>query len=78
MGMTYTIIETNSQMVARAINGEELDHTEFGETVATCKRLLHPTYTIVFVRRDRNKVVQTLARQPCFFLWHPLTSLLSG
>ncbi|CAN1127140.1 Putative ribonuclease H protein At1g65750 [Linum perenne] len=59
-------IETDSQLVSNAIYSTEPDVTEFGETIRSCRSLLLPSFRIIFVRRDRNAVAHTLARQSRF------------
>ncbi|CAN1163492.1 Putative ribonuclease H protein At1g65750 [Linum perenne] len=67
LNMRNVIFETDSQMVALAVNGHEEDVTEFGAIVRSCKENLVPTHRVVFVRRDRNEVAHCLARQSRFF-----------
>ncbi|CAN1227648.1 hypothetical protein LINPERPRIM_LOCUS2849 [Linum perenne] len=49
MDMQNVVIETDSQLVAFMINGNEEDITEFGEIVQSCRELLDPTHRVVFV-----------------------------
>ncbi|CAN1131165.1 Putative ribonuclease H protein At1g65750 [Linum perenne] len=67
LGVSNVSIETDSQLVANGINGEETDNTEFGETIDKCKQLLLPSFEVVFVRRDRNEIAHLLAKQSRYF-----------
>ncbi|CAN1185659.1 hypothetical protein LINPERHAP2_LOCUS37692 [Linum perenne] len=67
MGVSKVIIETDSQTVARRLLGEEVDTTEFGETIEACKRLMLPDFRVAFVQRDRNEIAHVIARHSRFF-----------
>ncbi|CAN1220889.1 hypothetical protein LINGRAPRIM_LOCUS93 [Linum grandiflorum] len=59
------IIETDCQVVQRAITGDIVDLTEFGVLIDECKLCVNskPGLSVLFVRRDGNGVAHTLARR---------------
>ncbi|CAN0906798.1 Uncharacterized mitochondrial protein AtMg00310 [Linum grandiflorum] len=65
MGYEQVVFETDNQSVARAINGSEMDVSEFGTMVSACRRILdhQPSYTVSWIRRSRDGVAHELARR---------------
>ncbi|XP_073271465.1 uncharacterized protein [Primulina huaijiensis] len=72
------IFETDSKTVVNAISSKNVDHTEFGSIISSCRKFLdaHPSFKIQHVRRQANMVAHALARAAisyanAFIMIHP-------
>ena len=79
------IIESDSQLTVRAIHTNNLNYLEIGEVIESCKQLLRSfcRVSLVFIRKNANKVAHELARIPCLVNSHniftsPPTCLLEA
>ncbi|CAN1253998.1 Putative ribonuclease H protein At1g65750 [Linum perenne] len=68
-GAQNVMLETDSAEVARAVQGTNIDNTEFGSFVSLCRNILssQPQYSVVCVRRNRNQVAHELAQRSFSF-----------
>ncbi|CAN1225361.1 Putative ribonuclease H protein At1g65750 [Linum grandiflorum] len=66
--LSHVSFEGDSQILMQALQRHDEDLTEYGDIVKNCKALLQDLDNSVycFVRRARNKVAHTLARQSIF------------
>lgn len=78
-----TIIETDSYLAVRAIQGKKNYMVEVGHVVDDCKQLIQlaPGLVVTHIRKQANKVAHNLARFPCscncfYVLTSPPTQLL--
>ncbi|CAN1327913.1 hypothetical protein LINPERPRIM_LOCUS34278 [Linum perenne] len=62
-GVSHAIVEIDALEVHRALGSEEEDLSEFGDTIRSCKALLHATIKICHIPKTRNEVAHVLARR---------------
>ncbi|XVE59830.1 hypothetical protein DITRI_Ditri05aG0078200 [Diplodiscus trichospermus] len=80
MGFKDVIFETVAQVVVNAIKFPKVDLSEFGSLISSCVSQLNIelSYSVSFVKRQANKVVETLARAVCFYtsptIWMTMSS----
>lgn len=69
LGLQQVIIELDAKVVVDNIHTNYCDLSEFGFIISECKHLLalKPTYEVVYVRRQVNVVVHSLARTTTFW-----------
>ncbi|CAN1814009.1 Putative ribonuclease H protein At1g65750 [Linum perenne] len=68
-GVQRAILETDSVVVANAVQGTGDDNTEFGRLVTLCRNILasQPLFAVQFIRRNRNQVAHELAQRSFSF-----------
>lgn len=67
MGVQFVTIETDCQLVVRAIQSRMSNVLEVGYVPQRCIKILEesPGYSVVFVQRQSNKAAHEMTKLPC-------------
>ncbi|KAL8127779.1 hypothetical protein AgCh_014632 [Apium graveolens] len=64
---TKVLVESDSLLTTKAIEGDKVICLEVGEVIEECKQALHnlSTVSVYFIRKNANRVAHEIARIPC-------------